>query len=86
MFHDSVRGAQASAVIYSLSETAKLNDLRPYYYFKHLLTELPNLCDEKEIWNLQNWMICCLGQSHFLMSAGNHVAEKRRCFTTGRMI
>ncbi len=47
MFHDSVRGAQASAVIYSLSETAKLNDLRPYYYFKHLLTELPNLCDEK---------------------------------------
>ncbi len=48
MFHDSVKGAQASAVIYSLSETAKLNNLRPYYYFKHLLTELPNLCDEKE--------------------------------------
>lgn len=47
MFHDSVRGAQASAVIYSLSETAKLNNLKPYYYFKHLLTELPNLCDEK---------------------------------------
>ena len=47
MFHDSVRGAQASAVIYSLSETAKLNNLRPYYYFKHLLKELPNLCDEK---------------------------------------
>ncbi len=37
----------ASAVIYSLSETAKLNNLRPYYYFKHLLTELSNLCDEK---------------------------------------
>ena len=47
MFHDSVKGAQASAVIYSLSETAKLNNLRPYYYFKHLLTELPKLCDEK---------------------------------------
>ena len=47
MFHDSIRGAQASAVIYSLSETAKLNNLRPYYYLKHLLTELPNLCDEK---------------------------------------
>lgn len=46
MFHDSVKGAQASAVIYSLSETAKLNDLRPYYYFRHLLTELPNLCDD----------------------------------------
>jgi hypothetical protein len=47
MFHDSVMGAQASAVIYSLSETAKLNNLRPYYYFKHLLTELPKLCDEE---------------------------------------
>lgn len=48
MFHDSIQGAQASAVIYSISETAKLNNLRPYYYFKHLLTELPKLCDEKE--------------------------------------
>lgn len=47
MFHDSIKGAQASAVIYSLSETAKLNDLKPYYYFKHLLTELPKLCDDK---------------------------------------
>lgn len=45
MFHDSVMGAQASAVIYRLSETAKLNNLRPYYYFKHLLTELPNHFD-----------------------------------------
>lgn len=47
MFHDSIKGAQASAVIYSLSETAKLNNLRPYYYFKRLLTELPKLRDEK---------------------------------------
>lgn len=47
LFHDSVRGAQASAAIYSVSETAKLNNLKPYYYFKHLLTELPKLCDEK---------------------------------------
>lgn len=36
MFHDLVMGAPASAVIYSLSETVKLNTLRPYY-FKHLL-------------------------------------------------
>ena len=49
MFHDSVKGAQASAVIYSISETAKLNNLRPYYYFNYLLTDLPGLCDEKGI-------------------------------------
>ena len=46
MFHNTVNGAQASAVIYSISETAKLNGMRPYYYFRHLLTELPKLCDE----------------------------------------
>lgn len=45
LFHDSVKGAEASAIIYSISETAKLNDLRPYFYFRHLLTELPKYCD-----------------------------------------
>lgn len=46
MFHDSVVGAESSAIIYSISETAKLNNLKPYYYFKHLLTELPKMVDE----------------------------------------
>jgi len=31
----------------AFSETAKLNNLRSYYYFKHLLTELWQFCDEK---------------------------------------
>ena len=35
-------------MVYSISETAKLNQLRPYYYFKYILTELPKLCDERE--------------------------------------
>lgn len=37
------RGAEASAVIYSLTQTAKLNGLNVYHYMKHLLTELVNL-------------------------------------------
>ena len=41
------KGARASALVYSISETAKLNNLRPYYYFRHILTELPKYCDEK---------------------------------------
>lgn len=45
VFIDSVRGAEASAVIYSISETAKLNGLSTYNYFNHLLTELPKLID-----------------------------------------
>jgi len=33
--------------LYSIAETAKLNELNPYYYFKYLLEELPKLIDEK---------------------------------------
>ena len=47
MFHNTAKGANASAMVYSISETAKLNDLKPYHYFKYLLTELPKWCDEK---------------------------------------
>ena len=47
MLINSIRGAQASAIVYSISETAKLNDLNPYYYFKYLLEEVPRYMDEK---------------------------------------
>ena len=38
---DTVAGAEASAVCYSIAETAKANNLNPYRYFEHLLTEIP---------------------------------------------
>ena len=38
---DTVSGAKASAVWYSLAETAKANKLKPYEYFKYLLEEIP---------------------------------------------
>ena len=41
LFSDTVKGAEASANIYSVIETAKANGLDPYRYFLHLLTELP---------------------------------------------
>ena len=37
---DSIRGAEASAVMYSLVETAKANGLRVYDYLEYVLTEL----------------------------------------------
>ena len=40
---NTVRGAQASTIIYSLTETARANDLNVYHYVRHLLTELPQL-------------------------------------------
>jgi len=42
LFSQSQKGATASANLYSLIETAKLNGLEPYAYLKRVLTELPN--------------------------------------------
>ena len=41
MFSNTARGAQASAILYSLVETAKANGLTPFDYLKRLLEELP---------------------------------------------
>jgi transposase len=42
MFSDSVKGAESSAAIYSLIETAKANDLAPDMYLRWLFKILPN--------------------------------------------
>ena len=44
---DTVAEAKASAIIYSIAETAKANGLKPYDYFEHLLTEIPKHLDDK---------------------------------------
>lgn len=38
---DTLNGAASSAIIYSIAETAKANNLKPCDYFEYLLTELP---------------------------------------------
>lgn len=38
---DTINGATSSAIIYSIAETAKANNLKPYDYFEYLLTEIP---------------------------------------------
>lgn len=43
---DTIAGADASAIIYSIVETAKANNLKPYDYLEHLLTEIPKHLDE----------------------------------------
>ncbi|MBR5975723.1 MAG: transposase domain-containing protein, partial [Clostridiales bacterium] len=54
-------GAKASAILYSITETAKLNNLRPYQYVKFLLEKIPELMDKgdpipkEDIGNLVPW-------------------------------
>ena len=45
---DTIKGAQVSAVVYSIVETAKANSLKPYEYLKYLLTEMPKHMDDTD--------------------------------------
>lgn len=55
LFSSSQRGASASANLYSLIETAKLNGLEPYTYLKQMLTDLPNVQTLEEVDALLPW-------------------------------
>ena len=46
---ESSRGAKASAILYSLVETAKANNLNTFEYFNLLLTEIPKHMDDKNL-------------------------------------
>lgn len=41
LFSGTPEGAQASALLYSLIETAKANSLEPYKYLRYLFEKLP---------------------------------------------
>ena len=52
----TVKGARASSIIYSLVETAKLNDLNIYAYLETVLLYMPDYQNEPEgIEELMPW-------------------------------
>lgn len=56
LFHDTVDGAEASAICYSLVETAKANNLDIFQYLKTLLLYMPDYINESEgIEELMPW-------------------------------
>ena len=46
---DTIAGAEASAIIYSIAETAKDNNLKAYDYFEYLLAEIPKHMDDHDV-------------------------------------
>lgn len=48
LFANTPRGAKASAIIYSVIETAKENGLNPFKYLMYLFEQLPQLSDPKD--------------------------------------
>lgn len=56
LFHDTVKGAEASSIIYSLVETAKLNNLNIYAYLENVLLYMPEYKNEPDgIEELMPW-------------------------------
>jgi transposase len=52
LFSGHPRGAEASACLYSLIETAKANRLEPYLYFRFLFDRLPFAASEHDFKSL----------------------------------
>ena len=51
---DTINGVHSSAIIYSMAETAKANNLKPYDYFVYLLEEISKHMDEADRSFLEN--------------------------------
>lgn len=51
---DTIHGAKSSAIIYSIVETAKANNLKPFDYVQHLLEEMPKHMDDRDCSFLEN--------------------------------
>jgi hypothetical protein len=54
LFCNTPEGAESSAIVYSIIETAKENGLRPFEYLSYIFERMPN-CQESEIESLLPW-------------------------------
>ncbi len=48
LFSGSPKGAHASATLYTLVESAKLNNLEPYKYMRYLLEKIPHITSQED--------------------------------------
>ena len=48
LFSNTPRGAESSAILYSLIESAKANKLEPYKYLRYLFHHLPAAATKNE--------------------------------------
>ena len=47
LFSATSKGAEASSIIYSIIETAKLNKLKPFEYLKYIFETIPNISPDR---------------------------------------
>jgi len=69
LFSDTPKGAHASALIYSLVETAKANGHEPYARLSHVLQELPGTTCLEDVEKLLPWKLDALKLISKVMTA-----------------
>ena len=61
LFADTPKGARASAIYYSLIESAKANGLEPFAYLSHILKALPYAETVEQLEQLLPWTVSVSG-------------------------
>ena len=51
---DTINGAKTSAIIYSIVETAKANNLKPFNYVQYLLEDIPQHMNDRDCYFLED--------------------------------
>ena len=57
LFADTAAGAHASAVVYSLVQTAKANGLEPYAWLRRVMRDLPKATTVEDVEALLPWNV-----------------------------
>lgn len=68
LFSGSPRGAEASATLFTLIETAKANGLEPYWYLRYLFEKLPYARNREEIATLLPTRVTVLDIMNFFQN------------------
>jgi len=77
LFCNTVKGAKASAVVYSIIETAKANSLKPFEYLEFLFETLPNSTTDA-INSLLPWGDAVPDHCRMTVKGGAHNAKENR--------
>lgn len=69
LFADSVDGAHANAIMYSLVQTAKANAIDPFTYLRYVIGKMPTLSTANDMQALLPWNMPHLSSENCLMAA-----------------
>jgi transposase len=75
LFSDTPAGADASARLYNLIETAKANGLEPYAYLRNVFTEMPKATTANDVEALLPWNV----------DVPRSLGDAQRCCATTRL-